>query len=251
MFLISLLINPFTYIICFVLLGWLVRTKRWKRLCFIWAALLFLLFSNGSLYQWAAEQWYREYDHALPKGKQYTYGIVLGGYSYWDWKRDRPEFSGIADRLLEGIRLYKQGRIRKLVLASDGSIIESKDGKGLQGNPAHMQQYLVNLGMPLEDVIFETYANNTWENATFTLERIGESLKTEPILLITSATHMRRSLWTFQSVGLYPDAYITDTFPEIKGNGGPNWLSSLPVLAVWPELTHEWIGYLYYRFRHR
>ena len=130
MFLISLLINPFTYIICFVLLGWLVRTKRWKRLCFIWAALLFLLFSNGSLYQWAAEQWYREYDHALPKGKQYTYGIVLGGYSYWDWKRDRPEFSGIADRLLEGIRLYKQGRIRKLVLASDGSIIESKDGKG-------------------------------------------------------------------------------------------------------------------------
>ena len=99
----------------------------------------------------------------LPERKQYTYGIVLGGYSYWDWKRSRPEFSEIADRLLEGIRLYKHGRIRKLVLASDGSIIESKDRKGLQGNAADMKQYLADLGMPLEDVILETRANNTWK----------------------------------------------------------------------------------------
>lgn len=105
-------------------------------------SLAFLLFSNGALYQWIAEQWYKEYDRPLPERKQYTYGIVLGGYSYWDWKRSRPEFSEIADRLLEGIRLYKHGRIRKLVLASDGSIIESKDGKGLQGNAADMKQYL-------------------------------------------------------------------------------------------------------------
>ncbi len=64
-----------------------------------------------------------------------------------------PNLREIADRLLEGMRLYKHGRIRKLVLASDGSIIESKDGKGLQGNAADMKQYLADLGMPLEDVI--------------------------------------------------------------------------------------------------
>ena len=131
---ISLAINPTTYIVIFLLLGVVLKSKRWKRLCLTLSALLFLLFSNGALYQWIAEQWYKEYDRPLPERKQYTYGIVLGGYSYWDWKRSRPEFSEIADRLLEGIRLYKHGRIRKLVLASDGSIIESKDGKGLQGN---------------------------------------------------------------------------------------------------------------------
>ena len=80
-----------------------------------------------------------------------------------------------------------------------------------------MKQYLADLGMPLEDVILETRANNTWENATFTLELIGNSMKTESTLLITSATHMRRSLWTFHAAGLNPDTYITDTFPEIKG----------------------------------
>lgn len=156
---ISLAINPTTYIVIFLLLGVVLKSKRWKRLCLTLSALLFLLFSNGALYQWIAEQWYKEYDRPLPERKQYTYGIVLGGYSYWDWKRSRPEFSEIADRLLEGIRLYKHGRIRKLVLASDGSIIESKDGKGLQGNAADMKQYLADLGMPLEDVILETRAN--------------------------------------------------------------------------------------------
>lgn len=156
---ISLAINPTTYIVIFLLLGVVLKSKRWERLCLTLSALLFLLFSNGALYQWIAEQWYKEYDRPLPERKQYTYGIVLGGYSYWDWKRSRPEFSEIADRLLEGIRLYKHGRIRKLVLASDGSIIESKDRKGLQGNAADMKQYLADLGMPLEDVILETRAN--------------------------------------------------------------------------------------------
>lgn len=230
---ISLAINPTTYIVIFLLLGVVLKSKRWKRLCLTLSALLFLLFSNGALYQWIAEQWYKEYDRPLPERKQYTYGIVLGGYSYWDWKRSRPEFSEIADRLLEGIRLYKHGRIRKLVLASDGSIIESKDRKGLQGNAADMKQYLADLGMPLEDVILETRANNTWENATFTLELIGNSMKTESTLLITSATHMRRSLWTFHAAGLNPDTYITDTFPEIKGekNEFPAILARLSFLA--------------------
>ena len=99
---ISLAINPTTYIVIFLLLGVVLKSKRWKRLCLTLSALLFLLFSNGALYQWIAEQWYKEYDRPLPERKQYTYGIVLGGYSYWDWKRSRPEFSEIADRLLEG-----------------------------------------------------------------------------------------------------------------------------------------------------
>ena len=100
---ISLAINPTTYIVIFLLLGVVLKSKRWKRLCLTLSALLFLLFSNGALYQWIAEQWYKEYDRPLPERKQYTYGIVLGGYSYWDWKRSRPEFSEIADLMDNGL----------------------------------------------------------------------------------------------------------------------------------------------------
>ena len=57
---ISLAINPTTYIVIFLLLGVVLKSKRWKRLCLTLSALLFLLFSNGALYQWIAEQWYKE-----------------------------------------------------------------------------------------------------------------------------------------------------------------------------------------------
>ena len=95
---ISLAINPTTYIVIFLLLGVVLKSKRWKSPPPPPPPPPLLLFSNGALYQWIAEQWYKEYDRPLPERKQYTYGIVLGGYSYWDWKRSRPEFSEIADR---------------------------------------------------------------------------------------------------------------------------------------------------------
>jgi len=55
------------------------------------------LVTNQPLYDAAYRQWFAEYDHPLPEGKTYEYGIVLGGYSHWDWERNRIEFSNIAN----------------------------------------------------------------------------------------------------------------------------------------------------------
>ena len=242
----SLVTNPTALIFLFLILGGLFRKwKVVKRTLWGMALVLTLLLTNQPLYDAAYRQWFAEYDHPLPEGKTYEYGIVLGGYSHWDWERNRIEFSNIADRLLEGIRLYKEGRIRKLVLASDGSIIECENAVAMKGNPEGMRAFLKSMGMPPEDIILETKAWNTQENATFTLELIGDSLKTIPSLLITSASHMRRSLATFHRVGIPSDPYITDT-PVQVGDQKPSWVPSLAVLLRWPELLHEWVGYAYY-----
>ena len=47
---ISLAINPTTYIVIFLLLGVVLKSKRWKRLCLTLSALLFLngLPNNGT-----------------------------------------------------------------------------------------------------------------------------------------------------------------------------------------------------------
>lgn len=182
-----LVTTPVTFILLPLLIGLIIKNRKWKRGLYATAILLALIFTNTPLLKIAEEQWYKEYDRPLPEGKTYKYGIVLGGYSFWDWERNRPEFSGIADRLTEGIRLYKCGRIDKLVLASDGSIIQSKDGKGLQGNPQGMMKYLNELGIPQEDIIMETFANNTRENVTFTKKLLGKEMDTASIVIITSA----------------------------------------------------------------
>ena len=242
----SFIVRPLSLIGFFLIVGFIFRKKkRFMQIMYGIALILTLLFTNQPLYDHAYRQWFAEYDHPLPEGKTYTYGIVLGGYSHWDWERNRIEFSNIADRLLEGIRLYKEGRIRKLVLASDGSIIECENAVAMKGNPEGMRAFLKAMGMPPEDIILETKAWNTQENATFTLELIGDSLKTVPSLLITSASHMRRSLATFHRVGIPSDPYITDT-PVQVGDRKPSWVPSLAVLLRWPELLHEWVGYAYY-----
>lgn len=242
----SLVTNPTAIILFFVIVGWFFRKwERVKKVMWGIAVVLTLLFTHPPLYEAAYRHWFAEYDRPLPEGKTYRYGIVLGGYSHWDWERNRVEFSNIADRLLEGIRLYKLGRIQQLVLASDGSIIECENAVSMKGNPKGMMEFLKAMGMPEEDIILETKAWNTQENATFTLELIGDSLKTVPSLLITSAPHMRRSLATFHQAGIPSDPYITDT-PVQVGDQSPSWMPSLAVLLKWPELLHEWVGYAYY-----
>lgn len=244
-FISSLITNPICYILFFIVLGLLIKAKKWKRGMYGVAIVLALLFSNASLLDYVSEKWYGEYDCPLPTGKVYEYGIVLGGYSYWDWERNRPEFSSIGDRLFESVQLHAKGVIRKIVLASDGSVYQVKGTEDV-GNPDGMKTYLMNMGIPDEDIILETRANNTHENATMTLELIGERLKHVPSLLITSAIHTPRSVLAFNQVGLFPDVYMTDIPTQIEKNA----YSIIPTLGViyeWKALLHEMVGYVAYK----
>ena len=247
-FLSALVANPMTYILLPFLFTFIFKNGKLKKVLYAFSVVLFLLFSNRPLLKYAGEQWYAPFDQPLPQDKTYEYGVVLGGYSNWDWKRDRIECNRTADRLTEGIRLYKIGKIKKLVLASDGSIFLSKDGKGIQGNPEGMLRYLRELGVPPEDVILEKYASTTRENVTLTKELLGGNMQSENTLLITSATHMRRSYSAFNQEGLEPDCYISDAWPDFKGEK-EKYRSFVETFVLWEELLHEWIGYGVYKLR--
>ena len=242
----SLVTSPLAYILFFLVWGWIVKAKRWKRGLYMVSIVLALLFTNASLLDWVSEKWYGKYDQPLPVGKTYEYGIVLGGYSDWDWKHERPEFSEIGDRLFEGVQLHAKGIVRKLVIASDGSVIQ-REGEAISGNPRGMKAYLMNMGIPAEDIIIEPKANNTHENATLTLELIGENLKQKSSLIITSAIHAPRGLLAFNQVGLYPDVYMTDLLTEID-KARFSILPTLSVIYGWKALLHEMVGYVAYKY---
>lgn len=242
----ALITNPLVYILFFLILGWIVRPKRWTRVLYTVGIVLALLFTNASLLDYVSEKWYGAYDQPLPAGKTYEYGIVLGGYSDWDWKHGRPEFSEIADRLLEGVQLHAKGVVRKLVIASDGSVI-LREGEAISGNPQGMKAYLMNMGIPAEDIIIEPKANNTRENATLTLELIGEDLRNKPSVIITSSIHVPRSVLAFEQVGLHPDVYMTDLPTEIDKARFSIW-PSLGVIYGWKALLHEMVGYVAYKY---
>lgn len=247
-FISTIVTTPLTPIFACFIAGVFVKRLRWKKILFSLSLLLVLLFTDYPLLKFASEQWYKDYDHPLPAGKTYDYGIVLGGYATWDWERERAEYGQSADRLIESIRLYHMGKVKKLILASDASIMQTKDGKGWQGNPDGMRRYLTELGVPSEDVIMETYAENTRENVLFTKELLGDELTTADVLLITSAVHMKRSIKAFHREGLHPDTYITDTCVDPHGESVSYWPSH-QAMVEWSGLLHEWVGYLFYMIR--
>lgn len=242
----SLVVNPLFYIITILCIGFFIKRKAIKWGVYAFATIVALLFSCPALLQYTQKEWYREYDRPLPEGVVYKYGIVLGGYSVWDHERKRPEHSDASDRLFEGIRLYKMGKIEKLLLASDGSIIDCENSMGMRGNPEEMKEYLRIFGVPEKDIILETKAWNTKENAIFTRNLLQNS--NEKALLITSALHMRRSDAAFRKAGVYADCYITDVLVKV-GDGRPSLVPSLRTLLNWQIVLHEVIGYVVYRMR--
>ena len=263
-----LICSPAFYVFLLIVAAWLCRhRKRWKWTFAALALFFVLFFSLEPIYEIAAKKWSEGYPWSVPKGNTYQYGIVLGGFSYWDWERNRPEFGGNADRLTEGIQLYRKGIIRKLVIASDGCIIQREDPTKQSGNPQAMTDYLVRLGIPRQDIILETKATTTHENAVFIKQLLDEHAKraiqvssskfqveTPSLreggggLLITTSTHMRRALMAFQQEGITADPYVTDCIVKVKGKEG-YWLPSLHVIRDWQSLIHEFIGYAIYKIR--
>ena len=272
-----LICSPLFYVFLLIVAAYLCRHhKRWKWTLAGLAVFASLFFSLEPIYEIAAKKWSEGYPWTVPAGKTYQYGIVLGGCSYWDWERNRPEFGGNVDRLTEGIQLYHKGIIRKLVIASDGSIIQREDPTKQSGNPQAMTDYLIRFGIPREDLILETKATTTHENAVY----IKQLLKDPPqpsllregsqmcqtssaeldslpkqggegwvsCLLITSSIHMRRALMAFEQEGIHADPYVTDCIVKVKGKED-RWLPSLHVIRDWQALLHEIIGYATYKLR--
>ena len=272
-----LICSPLFYVFLLIVAAYLCRHhKRWKWTLAGLAVFASLFFSLEPIYEIAAKKWSEGYPWTVPAGKTYQYGIVLGGCSYWDWERNRPEFGGNVDRLTEGIQLYHKGIIRKLVIASDGSIIQRDDPTKQSGNPTAMTDYLIRLGIPRQDIILETKATTTHENAIFIKTLLDEHAKraiqvssskfqVEPpspgkksslsredlggsLLLITSSIHMRRALMAFEQEGIHADPYVTDCIVKVKGKED-RWLPSLHVIRDWQALLHEIIGYATYKLR--
>lgn len=239
------IIQPIVWLVFFLARATYAKSeiKRKKILRgMLWGTLILTnpLFSNQIFHLW-------EYQ-AVPieeLKKQYDVGIVLGGYSEFDvYPQDRLNFNFAANRLVDAIVLYKKGIIKKILISGgDGRIV----GKSV--NEADMTlKHLMALGIPQTDILIENQSRNTHENALFSercLQQIG--LDTKSCLLITSASHMRRSLACFKKTNLSCDPFPAHFIAEkvdysIRSTILPDKLA----FNKWEIFLKEWLGYIVY-----
>lgn len=236
----SYISSPWLYILAALTAAIFLKKKKAKIYAASTAAFLFLTFTNAPLYYAAEKSWVSDISIPIQPGKTYTYGVVEGGYSEYDSIRNRLEFYEAADRLIDAVMLYHKGKIKNIIISGDGSIVDNG------GNKDTALEYLTAWGVLPEHIIFETKARNTKEHPTAILKLLGEQIKEEPILVITSAIHIKRSLYVFEQAGFEVDGYAVDS-TILHERKWTEWLPDINLPTKWYWLLHEWIGNLVYR----
>ena len=96
-------------------------------------------------------------------------------------------------------------------------------------------------GVDLSRAMFESRSRNTHENASQVAAMLGKRCR-EPWLLVTSAWHMPRSMFEFESLGCNVTAYPVD-FRTGEATSLTEY-SMARSLLLWQMALHEWLGLL-------
>lgn len=182
-----------------------------------------------------------ESKYQAPTAPQGDVIVVLGGGVY----ETVPDFSGIgapSDEMLS--RLVTAARVQKKlnlpIIISGGSVFPGRTSEAVID-----RRFLLDLGVPAEKILMEENSRDTLENAQYVKELCARHQFKQP-LLVTSAYHMERALWSFAKAGMnvtpYPANYHTSK------NQKYNWNDFLPRdLRDTYAALHEYLGLAYYK----
>jgi len=167
--------------------------------------------------------------------------VIMGGGVRGSTNYPYASLKDGADRAWHAARLWRAGKAPIVIPSNiDAELCDVR--------------LLVDLGVPRESVVLENKAVNTEENAKFVAKIFAEQKVESPkILLVTSACHMKRSLYMFRKyapeIECIPAATDYQVLPWV---GEPfKWRSLLPSIDAFAHnnsFIHEYIGYYGYKW---
>ena len=239
----SFLIKPVIWVFILIIIAIIFKSKRKKILTY--TIIIFWIFSNNFLADKAARVWQIDQKDGLNIKGQYEVGIILGGFSGYDSKIKMLDFNTQSDRMIFAEQLYYQGKIKKILISGgNGTLIKNSYCEAKE-----IKEHLIRNKIPEKDIWIESTSRNTYENASNSA-KILKDKEVKSILLITSAIHMRRSLFCFNKVNIRPTPFSTDYTAEIrKFNLEYMLIPSIEGFVKWQDIIHEWIGYIVYKIK--
>ncbi|MCW7464755.1 YdcF family protein [Leptospira levettii] len=170
--------------------------------------------------------------------------IVLGGMIQTiSSVKARPELTDSADRITDAVRLYKAGKVKKILFTGGSGLLLSDEFR----EATLAKSLLIDLGVRESDIILENNSRNTYENAVET-KKIVEKLNFKSYILITSAFHMKRASGCFQKQNLNVFLFPTDYRSFQMDSGAFElYLPSAGYLDTTTFAIKEWVGYFVYR----
>lgn len=114
--------------------------------------------------------------------------ILILGAGVWANNQPSPMLN---DRLEEGIRLYNEGVSEKIIVSGD-------HGKVDYDEVNIMKKYLINAGIPGENIFMDHAGFSTYES----MYRAKEIFGAQKIVVVTQEYHMYRALFICDSLGI-------------------------------------------------
>ena len=118
--------------------------------------------------------------------EEYDFGLIFGNASMIPLRADK------------GIELYRKQIVRRLIVSGGIGFLNTDR---IVPEADKMQQYLLERGIPEEDIIVERFSRNTVENIQNSLQILNsryDNVEKMRFALITSDFHVRRCLGLFE-----------------------------------------------------
>lgn len=244
------LISPDSLIVILGVSAWITAMLKWQRISrslLAACALLLLLIGFFPVGEWLIAPLENRFttNSALPSEVDGI--VVLGGAisplmsNIWQ----QPEVGSAADRLTNFLYLARLYPNAQLVFTGGSGAITEQEFK-----EAEMAQILFDqLGLNERAIIFESESRNTSENAKNSKELVTPEID-ENWLLITSASHMPRSIGVFCQQQWIMQPYPVDHYSQ-KGDLLRLDFSFGENLSVLKIAVREWVGLFAYRISGR
>ncbi len=138
--------------------------------------------------------------------------------------RDGTPSPVLKDRVAAAVRLYKAGKVEKILMSGDNRF-------EYYNEPASMQSYAVELGIPEEDIVLDYAGRRTYD----TCYRARSIFGLSNAVLVTQRYHLPRAIFTCRGLGLDAQGVMAD-LREYSDHSLWFWnLRELPasLVAVW------------------
>jgi uncharacterized SAM-binding protein YcdF (DUF218 family) len=239
----TFLISPTIILLVLLIIALLVKRPSLRKQFLMIAISLLLLFSNPFIINQLLNIW--ELKAGTTDPKNYDAVIILGGFMSTDKTNNSYSFGEGADRLTEGLILYKKGLVKKIILSGgSGSLVDDTRESVLA------KAFLVdNCGVPDSVVLIDTASRNTYENAVES-KKIMKAANLKTAVIITSAWHMRRALGCFEIEGIKVDIHPTDRLYDDPPFTPDDFIiPNTGNIRKWETLMHEIAGVIMYKIR--
>jgi uncharacterized SAM-binding protein YcdF (DUF218 family) len=214
--------------------GAVVRPRRGRRA----RALRLALLAVSALVVWAVVAWVAARALVVEAGPVQAEAIVvLAGSSTYKERAD------------EAARLFHEGRAPKIILTNDG--LQSEWSSALQRNPFYVERAVEQLrraGVPAESIeTLPQVVTSTYDEALLLREYVrAHGLRS--LLVVTSAYHTRRALWTLRRVLKDEHVSLGLSAPP-PGQQTPRPLTWWWHIKGWRMVAGEYLKLVYYYLR--